>query len=137
MAETDTKVLTVPVLSAWIDQEEELNRLTREALADVDADRVIDHQIVQAWANSLCTDTPLPIRDYEAVGDLDWNADKPGKHVSGHVRMNSRRRKYSALRAKMSPEARARAEKKTRQLMQEMPLQELRQEGREINKENL
>ncbi|WP_338580978.1 ribbon-helix-helix domain-containing protein [Pseudomonas sp. MAG733B] len=47
-------------LSAWIDQEEERNRLTREALADVDAGRVIDHQAVQAWADSLGTDSPLP-----------------------------------------------------------------------------
>ncbi|QUW65088.1 ribbon-helix-helix protein, CopG family [Pseudomonas synxantha] len=46
-------------LSAWIDQEEERSRLTREALADVDAGRVIDHQAVQAWADSLSTDTPL------------------------------------------------------------------------------
>ncbi|MDA8152670.1 MAG: ribbon-helix-helix protein, CopG family [Acidithiobacillus sp.] len=38
-------------LSAWIDQEEERSRLTREALADVDAGRVIDHQAVQAWAD--------------------------------------------------------------------------------------
>ena len=48
-------------LSAWIDQEEERSRLTREALADVDAGRVIDHQAVQAWADSLSTDTPLPL----------------------------------------------------------------------------
>ncbi len=48
-------------LSAWIDQEEERNRLTREALADVDAGLVIDHQAVQAWANSLSTDDPLPV----------------------------------------------------------------------------
>ena len=48
-------------LSAWIDQEEERSRLTREALADVDAGRVIDHQAVQAWADSLSTDTPLPV----------------------------------------------------------------------------
>lgn len=47
-------------LSAWIDQEEERSRLTREALADVDAGHVIDHQAVQAWADSLSTDTPLP-----------------------------------------------------------------------------
>ena len=47
-------------LSAWIDQEEERSRLTREALADVDAGRVIDHQAVQAWADSLGTDRPLP-----------------------------------------------------------------------------
>lgn len=87
MARTETKVLTTHVplplaekvdqmaarldrsrgwimkqaLSDWIDQEEERNRLTREALADVDAGLVIDHQAVQAWANSLSTDEPLPV----------------------------------------------------------------------------
>lgn len=48
-------------LSAWLDQEEEHSRLTREGLADVDAGRVIDHQAVQAWAESLSTDKPLPV----------------------------------------------------------------------------
>ncbi|MDP2746689.1 CopG family ribbon-helix-helix protein [Pseudomonas sp.] len=48
-------------LAAWIDQEEERSRLTREALADVDAGQVIDHQAVQAWADSLGTDTVLPV----------------------------------------------------------------------------
>ena len=47
-------------LSAWIAQEEERDRLTREALADVDAGRVIDHQAVQAWADSLNADEPMP-----------------------------------------------------------------------------
>lgn len=47
-------------LSAWIAQEEERDRLTHEALADVDAGHVIDHQAVQAWADSLSTDEPLP-----------------------------------------------------------------------------
>ena len=87
MGHTDTKVLTAHVplalaekvdllaarlersrgwvvkqaLAAWIDQEEERNRLTREALADVDTGRVIDHQAVQAWADSLNTDQILPI----------------------------------------------------------------------------
>jgi predicted transcriptional regulator len=87
MAQIDTKVLTAHIplplaekvdqmaarlersrgwivkqaLSAWIDQEEERNRLTREALADVDTGRVIDHQAVQAWAESLDTDQPLPL----------------------------------------------------------------------------
>ena len=87
MAHVDTKVLTAHIplplaekvdqlaarlersrgwiikqaLSSWIDQEEERSRLTREALADVDAGRVIDHQAVQAWAESLSTDTPLPV----------------------------------------------------------------------------
>lgn len=86
MAQHDTKVLTAHVplslaervdqlaarlersrgwvvkqaLSAWIAQEEERSRLTREAMADVDAGRVIDHQAVQAWADSLGTDNPLP-----------------------------------------------------------------------------
>ncbi len=86
MAHIDTKVLTahIPVpladkvdlfatrlersrgwivkqaLTAWIDQEEERSRLTREALADVDAGQVIDHQSVQAWADSLGTAHPLP-----------------------------------------------------------------------------
>ena len=46
-------------LSAWIDQEEERSRLTREALADVDVGQIIDHQEVQAWAASLDTDHPL------------------------------------------------------------------------------
>ena len=48
-------------LSAWIDQEEERSRLTREALADVEAGRVVDHQAMQAWADSLGTDNPLPL----------------------------------------------------------------------------
>ncbi|MEK6536482.1 MAG: ribbon-helix-helix domain-containing protein [Actinomycetota bacterium] len=47
-------------LAAWIDQEEERRRLTLAALADVDAGHVIDHQSVQAWADSLDTDEPLP-----------------------------------------------------------------------------
>jgi predicted transcriptional regulator len=47
-------------LSAWVEQEEERHRLTLEALADVDGERVIDHQAVQAWADSLSTDKPLP-----------------------------------------------------------------------------
>jgi predicted transcriptional regulator len=48
-------------LAAWIASEEEHSRLTREALADVDAGQVIDHQAVEAWAMSLGTDHPLPL----------------------------------------------------------------------------
>lgn len=48
-------------LSAWVAQEEERDRLTQEALNDVTADRVIDHQAVQAWAQSLDTAQPLPV----------------------------------------------------------------------------
>jgi len=87
MAQSETKVLTAQVprpladkvdqmaarldrsrgwvmkqaLSAWLDQEEERERLTREALADVDAGHVIDHQAVQAWADSLSADARLPV----------------------------------------------------------------------------
>ena len=48
-------------LSAWLAQEEERNRLTLEALYDVTSGQVIDHQAVQAWADSLSTDNPLPV----------------------------------------------------------------------------
>ena len=48
-------------LSAWIEQEEERRQLTLEALLDVDAGRLIDHQSVQAWAASLGTDTPIEV----------------------------------------------------------------------------
>lgn len=47
-------------LAAWIDQEEERHTLTLQALADADAGKVIDHLSVQAWADSLTTDHPLP-----------------------------------------------------------------------------
>lgn len=48
-------------LSAWVDQEEERRRMTLEAMADIEAGQVIDHQSVQAWAESLSTNKPLPI----------------------------------------------------------------------------
>ncbi|APL11395.1 ribbon-helix-helix protein, CopG family [Escherichia coli] len=48
-------------LSAWLAQEEERNRLTLEALDDVSSGQVIDHVAVQAWADSLGTDNPLPV----------------------------------------------------------------------------
>lgn len=48
-------------LTAWIEQEEERRRLTIEALADVDAGLVIDHQSVEAWADSLELEKPLPV----------------------------------------------------------------------------
>ncbi|MCU7817256.1 MAG: ribbon-helix-helix domain-containing protein [Candidatus Thiodiazotropha sp. (ex Rostrolucina anterorostrata)] len=48
-------------LSAWIVQEEERDRLMHEALVDVDAGRVIEHQAVQAWADSLSSEKPLPM----------------------------------------------------------------------------
>ncbi|HXC25243.1 MAG TPA: ribbon-helix-helix domain-containing protein [Gemmatimonadaceae bacterium] len=48
-------------LMAWIDQEEERRQLTLDALADVDAGHVIDHQAVQVWADRLSTNKPLPL----------------------------------------------------------------------------
>lgn len=48
-------------LTDWIGQEEERDRLTFEALADVDAGRMIDHHAVQEWVKSLGTDHPLPL----------------------------------------------------------------------------
>lgn len=43
-------------LAAWVDQEEERHRMTLAALDDVIAGRVIDHQAIQAWADSVGTD---------------------------------------------------------------------------------
>ncbi len=34
--------------------------MTLEALAEVDADRVIDHRAIQAWADRLGSRKPLP-----------------------------------------------------------------------------
>lgn len=48
-------------LSAWVDLEEERYRLTLEALSDVESGNVIDHQSVQAWADSLDGDAPLSV----------------------------------------------------------------------------
>jgi predicted transcriptional regulator len=47
-------------LVGFIDQAEERRRLTLEALADVDTGRLISHEAVQAWADSLESDSPLP-----------------------------------------------------------------------------
>jgi len=48
-------------LTEWISQEETRRQMTLEALADVDAGHVIDHEKVKAWADSLGTEKPLPI----------------------------------------------------------------------------
>ncbi len=47
-------------LAAWVDQEEERHRMTLQALDDVDASRLINPQAIQAWADSLSTNKPLP-----------------------------------------------------------------------------
>lgn len=46
--------------TALFTQEAEQDCLIDQALADVDAGRVIDHEAVQNWANSLNTNQPLP-----------------------------------------------------------------------------
>lgn len=62
MDQAGTKVCNIDIsqpLAEKVDQMAE--RLTREALADVDAGQVIDHQAVQAWAESFGTDKPLVV----------------------------------------------------------------------------
>jgi len=54
---TETKVLTAHVPLHLAEKGEPM---ALEAMEDVDAGRVIDHQAVRAWADSLGTDTPLP-----------------------------------------------------------------------------
>jgi hypothetical protein len=43
-----------------MEHEEEHHRLTRDTSTDVDAGRVIDHRVVQAWADSLDDENPRP-----------------------------------------------------------------------------
>ncbi|WP_369990708.1 CopG family transcriptional regulator [Pseudomonas xanthosomatis] len=57
-----TRSVTAPVPSELAERIDRVaNRLTRKALADVDAGRVFDHQSVQTWAESLGTESPLPL----------------------------------------------------------------------------
>ena len=44
-----------------ISLEQERHRLTIEALNDVEAGRVVDHQTVRAWACSLDSDNPVAV----------------------------------------------------------------------------
>ena len=48
-------------LAAWVDQEEERRQMTLEGMSDVEAGKVVNHQSVQVWADSLSTDAPLPV----------------------------------------------------------------------------
>jgi|GEM_PF-92502 len=48
-------------LTAWTEQEEERNRLTLEALSDVDTGHTVDQLAVQEWANRLDSDQPLRV----------------------------------------------------------------------------
>ena len=40
-------------LTNWIELQEERHRLTLEALADVDAGNVVDHQVIEDWMRDL------------------------------------------------------------------------------------
>jgi predicted transcriptional regulator len=46
-------------LADWIFNEEEKDRLTLEAIADVEAGNVIGDETMQEWIESLYTDAPL------------------------------------------------------------------------------
>ncbi len=48
-------------LSEWVAQEEKRYQLTLDALADVKAGRTVDQEEVEKWADSLDTDSPLPL----------------------------------------------------------------------------
>ena len=48
-------------LADWVEQEEERHKLTLEALADIDAGRLLGHQAVRTWADSLGTAKPKPV----------------------------------------------------------------------------
>lgn len=48
-------------LAAIIEQEENRYQMLLQGLADVDAGRVVDHEDVLKWVNSLNSDTPLPV----------------------------------------------------------------------------
>ena len=48
-------------LALWVDQEEQRRQWTLDALADVDHGRVVDHEAVGKWAESLDSDQPLPV----------------------------------------------------------------------------
>lgn len=56
-----TATLRVMTSEATITEHRQSTQLTYEALADVDAGHVIDHQAVLAWCDSLSTETPLPL----------------------------------------------------------------------------
>lgn len=47
---------------------EEAEKRTREGLADVDAGRLVDHQLVEAWAANLTADAPLPAPEFHQSG---------------------------------------------------------------------
>ena len=47
-------------LAEWVRWEDEKHRMIVEGLADIDAGRLVEHEAIVAWAESLGSDTPLP-----------------------------------------------------------------------------
>ena len=48
-------------LADWVDMAEERHRMLQEAFDDVDAGRLIAHEDMIAWAESIGTEKPLPL----------------------------------------------------------------------------
>ena len=48
-------------LAAWIDTEEAKRQLTLDAMAEVEAGKIVPDDAVQAWAETLGTGRPLPL----------------------------------------------------------------------------
>lgn len=48
-------------LAAIIEQEENRHQMILQGLSDVDTENVVQHADVLKWANSLNTETPLPV----------------------------------------------------------------------------
>lgn len=60
---TDSRLRSPRERPALISPEVQRRQWTLDAMADVDAGRVIDDERVRAWADSLDTETPLPLPD--------------------------------------------------------------------------
>jgi predicted transcriptional regulator len=48
--------LVCEALESWLRHEDQRDRLTQEAMEDVDAGRTVSHEAVLAWADSLQTE---------------------------------------------------------------------------------
>lgn len=49
-------------LSMWVAQQEQRLQWTLDALADVDAGRIVDHKDVRAWVDGLDAHVPARVR---------------------------------------------------------------------------
>ena len=48
-------------IAIWTERESKRHRLTQQALASADAGRLIDHQQVEEWLDSLESPDPKPV----------------------------------------------------------------------------